>query len=671
MTSNFKYQRHLSLALQWSLIIVAVVAVVLGLYGRFKGLGRWPLGIDEFYSSRSIDNVLRTGLPKFLCGGYYNRGVLYQYIVALLRLNGLSPEFSGRFVAAVSSVAVLPAAYILGRRVAGRGVGLLAVIILALSVWEIEMARFARMYAPFQAVFAWYLVFFLRYVVDGDRKALVWMVVLSLVGVMTWEGGALLGLANMLPPLLNHDRGRLRRADWPYLGWMLLFAIVLYLLTRDLRGFASTPPSSGGEDANPLQVGDVAQQSFWPFHHHLGWLVLYGLPLSLSVASAAWIWSLRDRSLTALGCGATLLSAALHQFLLCGAILVLMLLTRLIAWRDLSNRSARLFGIALLACGVYWLAFGLATDAWHTAPVFTSSTANKLLAIARNLLGYPNVLEEVLRPWVRAMPAMMVGLLIALTAMTIRTIALSRGGPTVVSALLVVTLIMTLAVGATSTDRIEARYTFFLYPLAITLAVATFAAFGDFLVGDSTLGLPLAGLASLLCFGLSEDFQLKHITQVDTAAVNFRIGMPLWRRQLYYSRSDFRLVAEWLNTHVHDGDIVMSGIPNVDQYYPRTDFFFLDENDERYETYACSDGRTERWTNRPLLYSTEALRPQIATGRRIFLVLYPGWTETVLAEAQARGWQHELAWSLPNGGVQILLFNSPPSSPPVADISAP
>jgi hypothetical protein len=660
MISNVGNQRHLSVALQWSLIIVTIVAVTLGLYGRFKGLGKWPFGIDEFYISRSIDNVLRTGLPKFLCGGYYNRGVLYQYVVALLRLSGLPPEFAGRLVTALSSVAVLPAAYILGRRIHGRGVGLLVVIILALSVWEIEMARFARMYAPFQAVFTWYLVFFLRYVVDGDRKALVWMVILSLIGVMTWEGGALLGLANMLPPLLKHDRGRLGRADWSYLGWMLLLAIVLYLLTRDLRGFASTPVSSVSEDANPTQIGDAVEQSFWPYHHHLGWLALYGLPLGLCVVSAAWIWSLRDRRLTALGCGAALLSAALHQFLLCGALLVLMLLMRLIAWRELSSRSARLFGLALLACAVYWVAFGLATDAWHTAPVFTSSTANKLLAIARNLLGYPNVLEEVVRPWVRAMPAIMAGLLIALTAMTVRTIALGRGDPTAVSALLVIMLIMTLAVGATSTERIEARYTFFLYPLAITLAVATFAVFADFLTGNSTMGLSIAGVTSLLCFGLSEDFQPKHIIQVDAAAVNFRIGMPLWRRELYYSRSDFRSVAQWLTAHVHNGDIVMSGIPNVDQYYPRTDFFFLDENDARYETYACSDGRTERWTNRPLLYSTEAMRPQVATGRRIFVILYPGWTETVLAEAQAHGWQHELAWSLPDGGVQILLLSSQP-----------
>ena len=42
----------------------------------------------------------------------------------------------------------------------GRDVGLIAVAVLALSVWEIEIGRFGRMYAPFQALFAWYIVFF-------------------------------------------------------------------------------------------------------------------------------------------------------------------------------------------------------------------------------------------------------------------------------------------------------------------------------------------------------------------------------------------------------------------------------------------------------------------------------------------------------------------------------
>ncbi len=85
------------------LLILVPAAMLVGLYGRFKGIGSWPLGVDEFYTSRSVDHVLLTGWPRFPCGGYYTRGVLFQYLVAGLRLSGLSPEFAGRFLCAHSA----------------------------------------------------------------------------------------------------------------------------------------------------------------------------------------------------------------------------------------------------------------------------------------------------------------------------------------------------------------------------------------------------------------------------------------------------------------------------------------------------------------------------------------------------------------------------------------
>ena len=76
----------------------------------------------------------------------------------------------------------------------GKNVGLLAVAILAYIVWEVEVARFGRMYAPFQALFLWYLVFFLAYTLDRQRRALLPMLILSVLGVFVWEGGVFLAL---------------------------------------------------------------------------------------------------------------------------------------------------------------------------------------------------------------------------------------------------------------------------------------------------------------------------------------------------------------------------------------------------------------------------------------------------------------------------------------------
>ena len=163
------------------LFAITCAALLFGVYARFKGLGTWPLTADEYYVARSVQNILRTGIPVYECGGYYPRGLLMQYLTAGLQLGGLSPELAPRLIAALSSLAALPAVYILGKRVHGSRIGLLAVIILALSVWEVEIARFGRMYAPFQALFAWYLVYFLKYTIDRDHRALWPMLALSAV----------------------------------------------------------------------------------------------------------------------------------------------------------------------------------------------------------------------------------------------------------------------------------------------------------------------------------------------------------------------------------------------------------------------------------------------------------------------------------------------------------
>jgi hypothetical protein len=639
----------------WAFGIVTAAALVAGLYGRFKGIGTGPLGVDEFYISRSVDNVLRTGLPHFPCGGYYTRGVLFQYVVALLRLRGLPAEFAGRLVAAISSLLVLPAAYLLGRRIHGRTVGLLVVTVLAVSIWEIEMARFGRMYAPFQAVFAWYLVFFLRYTLDRNRRALGAMVALSVLGVLTWEGGVFIGLVNLLPPFIQQKNGRLRRPDWLYLLGMLLLLCLLIFATRDLRGFATAPLEVVG--ASDVEDGALGLSSFLvTWRNGWGWFGLSLVPLAIAAASLRWIWSLRGRWLAASGLGIALLAAMLHQFLAAAATLLLLLLLGLVDRRELTVPAARLFWLSILASAAFWLAFCALSGVWSADLAATATIPNQLMAIAQHVLGLPNVLEEAVRPWGRVLPLLGIGLLVALSSLIIRTIA-RRDALTVTSVLLIVLVILLLAVGAIPTDRVETRYTFFLYPLALTLSIAALATWSEAWFADRRQALLATSLASLGLFALSEDFQPQHLAHVDSAAVTFRIGMPPSVGDHYYQRSDTRGAAHWLTANVHDGDLVINSIPSIDQYYHQTDFFFLDAGDPRYETYVCRDGTEDRWTQRPLLYTMDALSTKRAPGRRLFLIIYADQTSTVLSEAKTHGWSVRRAWSSVDGGIDVLVLN--------------
>jgi hypothetical protein len=623
--------------------VVAGAAVLAGIYGRFKGLGAWPLGVDEFYISRSIDNVLRSGLPRFACGGYYNRGALYQYAVAGLRLLGLGPEVSGRAVAAASSLAVLPAAYLIAKRTDGRLAGLLSVTILSLSVWEIEMGRFARMYAPFQAVFAWYLLLYLRYTVDRRQAALVWMAVLSLIGVLTWEGGVLLGIANIWALLLTLERGRPKRADGVRLAALTVLLGLLYFIgTNDFRGSAADGPDEP-HDGVARRMLQMVAEGFAPLlQHHLwfaGWLLLVVLVAAIGGASLRREGFPPGRRWAAVALGAALALAAAHWFAAAAGLYLLLLLSRSIApprW------PPGIFPSAAAAFLVFWLAF----DVWTGV---SSGT----------LVGFPDVFQAVIRPWGRTMPWWSAALGLALLFEFATTLG-RRDATAPAAALFSLALILVLAVAATRTERIETRYTFFLYPLLVVLAVSGSLAFSRAIL--RRIPLAVGAAIPLVCFGATEDFQPRHLAHVDRAEVNFRIGMSPVRAAHYYPRNDVGGAAHWLASHERPGDVVIVGVPNLDPYFRRIDYFYVDGEDQRYDAYVCRDGRTERWTNHPLMHSAGDLAPIIGSGRRILAFVYPDTERRLRAVAASRGWSITAAWRTAYGDADVLTIEAAPGA---------
>ena len=646
-------------------MLVAGAALLAGVYGRFKGLGVWPLGVDEFYISRSIDNVLRTGLPAFPCGGYYVRGLVYQYLVAGVRLTGLSPEFAGRVVAALCSVAMLPAAYLLGKRIQGPVSGWVTVIILSLSIWEIEMARFARMYAPFQAVFMWYLVFYLRYTIDKQRAALGWMMALSVLGVLTWEGGVLLGIANIVAVVLAHEHGRLKPTEWKRMAALVLLLGLLVLVgTSDLRG--------GGAELADAEVGAAAAPGNAALHflaqwaatwrQHIAWSCAWLLISGLAAVSLAWIWSLRRRPLAALSLCAALAAAAAHCFTLAGGIVALSLLTQLLAPRELTESRARYFLMSLASYCVFWLAF------YHWSGVAASGPmlggAGALPPLIQHLFGFPDVYDTMVRPWGRTLPWLSVVLGCALVFLFVRSLARPGEGLKPIAVLLALILVMLIIIGITPTGRIETRYTFFLYPLFIVLAVAAATIALQRLKFLGRASLLASAAIPLLCFAATEDFQPRHLIGIDSGPVNFRVGLSPVLADHYYPRNDMRAVGEWLAAHVRPGDVVISGIPNLGEYYNGFDYFFLDTEDNRYDAYVCRDQRTERWTNHSLLTSEAALQPILAAGHRVFATLYPDAGEQLRSAARAANWTVARVWSTPYGDTSILLITQRAAAAP-------
>ena len=98
-----------------------LLVVGAGLYFRFVGLGAWSIGADEYHSIEAARLILRHGVPEFLFGGYYARGLVFHYLLAggfyVLPLEHLT---TARFLSAAMSAAAIPAVWLIGRQLGGR-----------------------------------------------------------------------------------------------------------------------------------------------------------------------------------------------------------------------------------------------------------------------------------------------------------------------------------------------------------------------------------------------------------------------------------------------------------------------------------------------------------------------------------------------------------------------
>lgn len=657
------------------LYVLGAGALVLGLYARFRGLGGASMAPDEYYIARSVDNVLAFGIPIFECGGLYTRGLALQYLSAALRSAGITPEVSARSIAAVSSLLALPAVYLLGRRVHGRAVAIAAVAILAVSVWEVEMARFGRMYAPFQAVFLWYLVFFVRYTVDKDQRALWPMLILTILGALTWEGSVFLALANLLAPFLIHPSGDFSRRDVHYLvGSAVLLALVYVFVTADFRLSGTGQEFPAGfdvEEASVPRTGELV-----PLWSTLGahplWIVLGIVPAVLAAVSLRWIWSWRDRWPLALGLAAAVVLALAHQLAAIAAILVILLVMEGVRWPELLSRASLPFWIAIAASTLFWVAYGLATSDWYAQAGTLWLGDNKLVLLAYQFVRMPDLLLQVVRPWSGAAP-LFAGLLALLVALCFFQLTLKDRGLSPARALLLVLVSMLFVVGVSNPPRQETRYIFFLYPVALLLAITALVRVAEWLGARarwSAAATAAGALAALAVYALTEDFRPRHLLNIDSAEVNLRQGLSSRLESHLVSRSDLRGAARWLRAHAVQGrDLVVNAVPGVDYYFRPFNFTYIDESDQRFAAYACEHGTVERWGNLPLLHSMDTLGSRMDASGRTFLVVSARNTDRFTSKLASR--HPRVVWSAPDGEIDIVMFtsgtparNAPSEAPP-------
>jgi 4-amino-4-deoxy-L-arabinose transferase-like glycosyltransferase len=133
----------------WLAWIVVLVLVGVALALRWRYIREISLFVDEFVTTWAARNVLARGLPIFPSGNLYPHGLTFTYLEAPFVL-GKFNETVARIPGLIVSLAGIPVAYWVGRRMFSGRVGLVAAAAMAVDPDFIIWGGRARMYGLLQ-----------------------------------------------------------------------------------------------------------------------------------------------------------------------------------------------------------------------------------------------------------------------------------------------------------------------------------------------------------------------------------------------------------------------------------------------------------------------------------------------------------------------------------------
>ena len=446
----------------WSFLLIVILA---GLYFRLKGLGKWPLAEDEYYLVKSVENILKSGLPRWESGGYYVRGLFNQYLTACLFLTGLKPEFASRIIPVVFNLITLLPLFVLSKKVSTKSLGILVIILFCFSVWEIEIARFARMYSAFQMIFTFYMLSLYKTLVENDVASRKWMYILSSFSVIVFEGGIFLTILNFVEIFWN---GRIKLksliisalifiAAYSFLTYNFRFLGAIYPFPTDVQ----LPFNQKSEmfKLPSLLLIPLLKSQFWTAVFAL--LSLYTLYVIYKIFKSAKIHSYMKVSLVVL--------LVLSIFNLFGLILIsiiLSLLSNKYSSNDLKNKVFRISITPVVLNLFFWIIFCFSTNSLeHFSGEFNSGSLIKETFVV--LFRYPD-LWWWLKIFLETIPYFTVTAFLLLFVNYFIIVFNKHSDQSNIKFIYFILIIVITIITALSVN-IETRYTFFIFPLILLL----------------------------------------------------------------------------------------------------------------------------------------------------------------------------------------------------------
>ncbi len=578
-------------------LLIVSVLMIIGAILRLKGLGTWDFAIDEYYFAKSILSITENGLPNFPTGeGYYTRGILIQYITVPFTFLFQNTEFALRIVPVVLNLLAIPAIYLIGKRMHSVKVGILTVLFFSLSLWEIEFARFARMYVPFQFVFMWEVYFLIKYFQEGRVRELNYIIYLTVIGSLVYAGSIFMVVALLFALIYKKPENF---STYLIISIFTLISIVFYYKI-DFRNAAPNIDvvTTSTTLAQKLPI-------YLPKFVFLEWDVgvvawaIYICTLFITLIVLNKIGFIRMfqafNFFPKLAFVGFVISLFSNQLMMAGLLIPLILiLGNFKPENDIFYKTSVSLFILLLTWGVYWTFFALIR------------TDLGLSGLFEYYLNYPRIKNVIAWPWFKAMPVHSLILFSSLIAyFFILLIRKFDRGSEAAGFIFTLFLVLVMATSLLKTNYHTTRYTFYLYPLILIFFSTAIVSF-DEMINIRILKNKITVAFTLLLLFLSETFYIDHLLNIDDQKYNYRVAYNQYRADLYFLRLDFRSVANYIDINFQPGDQIISFIPAIDQYLDHDiDYMYLRKG-KSVDVLSCG-GKCFLWNGVPTIKGYEQL----------------------------------------------------------------
>jgi hypothetical protein len=367
-----------------------------------------------------------------------------------------------------------------------------------------------------------------------------------------------------------------------------------------------TPPAFSPLRLPEFPFWSISPEPFWNLVFFLAVLALAGGTL------AAWRHYDKRVRETDIVLALLLVSAVFHMFVVsAGLILLLLLRYQLHRVSEHPLRSYVLFSLAVVAA-LFWITYALLS--YDSVTSLIDGERSPVKVLARAFFGWPDFYGPVLMPWLKEMP--LLGLIVA-SALAYQIISRAREPlAAVVRHPAFIVAYFALCLGIFNSLYTSTRYFFFVYPFILLVVGLTAAEIVERFTRrvayyERTSTQALAMLGCLAIFVLTEDFHFRHITDISSEQVRFRLGEFKRFSPTWYARSDFESPAVFARSFA-DGEpssrVIVDGLPPVSYYLGRPHAVYYERSGRRFYNVSRASGTVDLWSNQRLLSTDEELR---------------------------------------------------------------